>query len=139
MQLLQSKARELHQLAAFYLQCNYGGNFDAADDVFYAMEDGGLVAVVRLALESDVLVLRGMQVLPRLRGKQIGRQLLRYMINNISQLKMPCYCLPHTHLLNFYADVGFIIAKAHSSPAFLIKRKLKYTQQGLNIELMVRF
>lgn len=137
MQLLKTKAIELNPLADFYLQCGYGGKFSDADDVFYAVQDDYILAVVRLASESDVLVLRGMQVLPRLRGKQIGRQLLRYMLSNNSHLKSPCYCLPHHHLIKFYGEAGFILAKRQETPVFLIERKLKYAKQGLNLEIMV--
>jgi len=138
MQLLKCKASELNELSDFYVKCGYGGTFDGSDDVFYVVENDRLSGVVRIALENGILILRGMQVLPTLRGKQIGRKLLRYMVDNISLIKAPCYCLPHNHLIRFYGDAGFIIAEPIDVPDFLIKRQLKYTKQGLNIEVMVR-
>ena len=138
MQLFKCKANELNELSDFYVKCVYGGTFDESDDVFYAVERDRLSGVVRIALENGVLILRGMQVLPTLRGKQIGRKLLSFMVDDISQIKAPCYCLPHNHLAKFYGDAGFIMTKPRDVPAFLIKRQLKYTEQGLNIDVMVR-
>ncbi|MFT6925202.1 MAG: GNAT superfamily N-acetyltransferase [Psychromonas sp.] len=138
MQLFKTKASELSELSDFYVKCGYGGTFDGSDDVFYAVEDNCIFAVVRIALEYGVLVLRGMQVLPTLRGQKIGRKLLSYTSDHIAQIKAPCYCLAHHHLVRFYGDAGFIIAEPKDVPEFLIKRKLKYVQQGLNIDLMVR-
>ena len=138
MQLFKCKASELNELSDFYVKCGYGGTFSGSDDVFYVVENDRLSGVVRIALENGILILRGMQVLPTLRGKQIGRKLLSYMVDNISQIKAPCYCLPHDHLARFYGDAGFIMADPKDVPEFLIKRQLKYTEQGLNIDLMVR-
>lgn len=136
-------AKSLPELADFYKQCGYGGTFDGADDVYYAIENNIIIAVVRIAVENNVLVLRGMQVLPMLRGKQIGPKLLSYMFDNRPESDQPYFCLPHDHLVRFYGAAGFtLVGKTTQSeitiPEFLIQRQLKYVAKGLSIELMVR-
>ena len=138
MQLLKAKAYELNQLADFYTLCGYGGAFNSEDTVFYLLQNKTLSAVVRIAEEEGHWVLRGMQVLPDLRGQQLGKTLLKYMLPELSQNQRPCYCLPHSHLVRFYGEAGFVIAAPINSPNFLINRKQKYHKQGLSIELMVR-
>ena len=138
MRFLNTKASTLNELPDFYLKCGYGGTFDRTDDVFYAIEGDHIFGVVRISQEHGAFVLRGMQVLPEFRGKHIGRKLLSYMVEQISQINAPCYCLPHNHLAQFYGKAGFINAEPTDVPEFLIKRKLKYEAQGLNIDLLVR-
>lgn len=138
LQLLKAKAYELKKLADFYAVCGYGGTFNSDDTVFYILQDNKLCAVVRIASEQGIPVLRGMQVLPHLRGQHIGKKLLKYMMSKLSPNQLPCYCLPHSHLINFYGEAGFVIAEPSNTPEFLIKRKQSYLQQGLKIELMVK-
>ena len=138
MRFLNTKACTLNELPDFYFKCGYGGTFDGSDDVFYAVEDTKVIGVVRIAQEHGAFILRGMQVLPKFRGKHIGRKLLSYMVEQISQFNAPCYCLPHNHLAQFYGEAGFINAEPTDVPEFLIKRKLKYEAQGLSIDLLVR-
>ena len=138
LQLLKAKAYEMKKLADFYAVCGYGGTFNDDDTVFYMLQNNGLCAVVRIAVEETYLVLRGMQVLPDLRGQQIGQKLLKYMMSELSQNQLPCYFLPHSHLIRFYGEAGFVIADPKNTPNFLINRKQKYHEQGLSIELMVR-
>jgi len=145
MQLLTSKASELTALTDFYTICGYGGTFEAADDVYYALEKDRLIAVVRIAKEQGIYVLRGMQVDPSLRGQQLGGKLLRYMLTNISKECFPCYCLPHEHLTRFYGSAGFDVVEdsykdndnENSIPQFLLERQAHYTSKGLKIALMV--
>jgi len=140
-QLLTSKAYELNGLADFYNCCGYGGTFEATDDVYYALENDRLIAVVRIAKEQGIYVLRGMQVHPSLRGQQLGGKLLRYMLTNISKECFPCYCLPHDHLTRFYGSAGFDVVEdndnENSVPQFLLERQAHYTNKGLKIALMV--
>lgn len=103
-------------------------------------DDAQLIAVTRIAKENDRYVLRGMQVLPALRGQQIGAALLRFTIENMPATCFPCYCLAHDHLSPFYATVGFkpISASEHQSApiAFLLNRRASYLHKGLRIELL---
>ncbi|GLS91418.1 hypothetical protein GCM10007916_24870 [Psychromonas marina] len=134
---LKAKANALNELSDFYLQCGYGGDVSPADEVFYVMDENKLVAVLRLALEEGVCILRGMQVLPCLRGNNLGRQLLSYMIENLPAQHPAVFCLPHQHLTRFYQHAGFMIATPKTVPNFLIARRAKYIKKGLNIEMMV--
>ena len=78
MKLFKTKENVLNQLSDFYLECGYGSTFDGSDAVFYAIEAANIIGVVRIAQEHGALVLRGMQVLPKLRDNNVGRKLLNY-------------------------------------------------------------
>ena len=138
MELLKAQAHELPHLTDFYIESGYGCTFNSDDTVFYVLQDNKLCAVARIASEQGIQVLRGMQVLPHLRGQRIGKKLLKYMMSKLSSNQLPCYCLPHSYLINFYGEAGFVIAEPSNTPDFLIKRKQTYLQQGLKIELMVK-
>jgi N-acetylglutamate synthase-like GNAT family acetyltransferase len=136
---LTQKADELSWLASFYDQCGYGGTFEDTDDVYYAIDkQDSVIGVVRIAQEHGAFVLRGMQILPLLRGNHIGLLLLSYLDKSLSPLKAPCYCLAHFHLINFYGKIGFVSAKSDGVPEFLIQRKMEYKGKGLDIALLVR-
>ena len=135
--LLNAKASTLNELSDFYMRCGYGGDFSPNDEVFYAKDGNQFIAVVRLALEEGIYILRGMQVLPCLRGNKIGVQLLSYMMENLPAQGRTLFCLPHSHLTAFYERAGFIIAEPKAVPDFLLIRRANYAKKGLNIELMV--
>ena len=128
----------MHWLSEFYIECGYGGDFDGSDDVYYVSENEKIVAVVRIVKEYEVYILRGMQVLPNMRGNKIGRKLLAYLECYLSQYASECFCLPHIHLESFYGDIGFKPLPDDLAPEFIKVRKEDYLARGLDISLLVR-
>ena len=138
MKFKYNKASSLHWLATFYIECGYGGEFDGSDDVYYVSDNEQIVAVVRIAKEHGVYILRGMQVLPNMRGNQIGRRLLSFLAPYLNLYPSECFCLPHAHLESFYGDIDFKPLSNGLAPDFIQVRKEHYFSRGLNISLLVR-
>ncbi len=72
----RAMAEDISRAQNFYAERRYGGGIRPEDAVVLAERDGELVGIVRLAAEEGVVVLRGMQVHPRLQRQGIGRRLL---------------------------------------------------------------
>ena len=138
MKFKHNKANSLLWLSEFYIECGYGGDFDGSDDVYYVSDNEQIVAVVRISKEHEVYILRGMQVLPNMRGNQIGRKLLAYLAPYLNQYPSECFCLPHGHLESFYGDIDFKPLLGDLVPDFIRARKEKYLARGLDISLLVR-
>jgi len=138
MKFHHDKANTLNWLSGFYLECGYGGEFDSSDDVYYVSKNGTIVGVVRIAYEYGFYILRGMQVLPLMRGNQIGRELLEYLEDHLSKYSNSCFCLPHEHLNTFYGAIGFKPLSDCFAPEFIRVRKEQYSERGLKISLLYR-
>jgi len=136
--VLNNKAKEICGLDKFYRLCGYGGSFEQDDEVYYLMRKKRVIAAARICNENGTYLLRGMQVLPALRGQQIGRYLLAFMVNNLPTDCVHCFCLPHQHLIAFYADAGFSVNQHSNVPAFILERVTHYKKQGLQLVLMER-
>jgi GNAT superfamily N-acetyltransferase len=134
----QDKACNLIWLRRFYSECGYSSQFGNADDVYYVSNNDVILGVVRISKEYGVYILRGMQVLPSMRGQKIGRQLLAYLELHLQHYPSKCFCLPHEYLTLFYSGIGFNIISDTLAPEFIRKRKEQYSLRGLKISLMVR-
>lgn len=99
------KVSEAKWLAHFYKKIGYGGTFRGQDNLYFVEEDEQILGVVRIALENDIQVLRGMQVLDIHRGSGIGTKLLQYLDEYFTN--EPVYCIPYKRLVNFYGSIGF--------------------------------
>jgi GNAT superfamily N-acetyltransferase len=124
-----------HILGA-YERWGYGAGINPDDVVWVAEVGTELVGVVRIATENAVLVLRGMRVADRFRGRGIGSQMLNVAIAWLG--KRECFCLPYIHLTGFYARAGFIEIEPASAPPFLMKRIARYNDRALNVTIMRR-
>lgn len=138
MKFSRHSASALNWLSDFYHECGYGGTFDCSDEVYFVTENSHVLGVVRIANEHGFFVLRGMQILPQMRGQKIGQQLLIYLANQIESNISPLYCLPHQHLNSFYSHIGFKSADQNLAPAFLTKRMEYYLNCGHKISLLIR-
>ncbi|GAB4545727.1 MAG: hypothetical protein Tsb0014_40000 [Pleurocapsa sp.] len=123
-------------LRVFYQKCGYGGGVKQEDLVFIAQIDSQLVGAVRLCTEMNVLVLRGMQVLPEFQYQRIGTQLLQYCDRYFTEKS--CYCLPWRHLRSFYEQIGFELISPAKLPEFLNQRFQRYLAQEMNVIAMYK-
>jgi GNAT superfamily N-acetyltransferase len=108
-----------------------------ADDAVWLAEDGDeVIAVVRIAHEEGVLVLRGMRVVDRMQRRGIGTLLLQAIAEWLGGRE--CFCIPYAHLVSFYAQIGFEQIEPEAAPAFLAQRMRDYRANGLDAILMRR-
>jgi hypothetical protein len=50
-----------------------------------------------------------------------------------------CYCIPYSHLVGFYAQIGFAEMAPVAAPAFLAERLADYRRRrGLDVVIMGR-
>jgi len=126
----------LHDLTRIYDVCGYGGKIEADDTLFVAYLSGIAAGGVRLCNEEDVIVLRGMEILPRYRRQGLGLGLLAACKPALSEQTV--YCLPYAHLVDFYATVGFSPIDIECAPYFLQARAADYAKTGKKIVAMCR-
>src|SRR5258706_14295101 len=124
----------LSQIASFYLACGYDGGVSATDTVLVAYDATELVGAVRLCRDSGVIVLRGMQVLPRFQRQGIGSRLLAACVPHFGS--HAAFCLPWAHLESFYTSVGFARITPETAPDFLSQRYSSYLARGLKVVVM---
>ena len=60
----EASVADHRDIAAFYESCGYLGGLRANETILVAVRAGSLIGVVRLCSEHEIVVLRGMQVLP---------------------------------------------------------------------------
>ena len=118
---------DLPEVAAFYHAAGYGGVVSPSDDLLLAEVDQSLTAVVRLAHEHGVTVLRGMRVAPALQRQGIGQRLLQAVDATLGLT--PCYCVPYAHLVQFYGQIGFQEIAPAAAPPFLAERLATYRRE----------
>lgn len=118
---------ERDAVAAFYARWSYTGTLAPGDLIFIARAAGELIAVVRLASEEGVQVLRGMRVDGPWQRQGIGRRLLALVSEAIGS--QACYCIAYRHLEQFYGSIGFRPAEPSAAPAFLAARLEQYARR----------
>jgi GNAT superfamily N-acetyltransferase len=122
-------------MPAFYDETQYAGGLLPSDRVVVALSGKQIVGAYRLAREHDVLVLRGMRVRSQHRRQGIGVRLL----DALSGLTEPCYCLPLVHLADsLYGRAGFAALTQAETPAFPRERAAEYARRGFDVIVMRR-
>lgn len=128
---------DFERICAFYLLNDYDSPINPGDTVILAEEGDQLCGAVRLLIEEDVLVLRGMTVAEPYQRKGIGTQMLEHVDQLLGNRE--CYCIPYTHLRDFYSQIGFQEIEPSLGPGFLAGRLALYGEQlGLNVIIMRR-
>jgi GNAT superfamily N-acetyltransferase len=124
----------LDRFAAINRETEYAGGVTPSHLILVAQDAGRLVGALRIVREHAVLVLRGMRVRASFQGRGVGTRLLEH----ISALEGPCWCIPHAHLDSFYARAGFVRIADEGAPGFLRRRVHAYRLRGLRAVLMKR-
>ena len=128
---------EICTVERFYQARNYGGGrVDPKDRILATWDGEEIVGVVRISYEHGFACLRGMQVHPGYQRNGLGTKILYYLMPTLDLDR--CYCLPYSHLVRFYQQVGFNLTDRKSLPVELGHRLQSYIQRGLNIVPMVR-
>lgn len=122
--------------SAFYRALGNAGNAQPGDLVLAARVDGVLGGIVRLCVEDDVRVLRGMQIAPTHQHHGVGSALLLALVARLGQHE--CWCLPWPHLVEFYAHCGFAPCPIEDAPPHLQARHAAYAAAGKHVIVMHR-
>lgn len=104
-------------------------NLNPENRYFFVKDENRLLAVARIAEESGVASLRGVEVLASERGKGIGSHLVSAILKEASQ---PLYCLCFAELEGFYTSAGFAKANEHELPTLLKERIQGYRSRNPN-------
>jgi len=129
-------ADDLPHVAQLYLEWGYRSTADASDTLIVAEHDRRIVGVVRLTVEHGVRMLRGMRVQPVYQRTGLGTQILELAAKHIGANE--CFGIPYTHLLPFYARIGFVEVQPSDAPQFLVERAESYRAEGLNVAIIRR-
>lgn len=122
------------RVESFYLTVGYGVEVTPGDRLLVARSGQSMVAAVRLCAESGTLVLRGMYVAEERRGLGIGSGLLEFSSGVIGSSE--CWCVPYSHLKDFYSRIGFRECERETTPPFLVERWDRYTASGKRVVVM---
>jgi N-acetylglutamate synthase-like GNAT family acetyltransferase len=131
-----AKVEDLAAVAAFYRTVGYGLEIDPDDRILTTKIENKIVAAVRLCNEENLLVLRGMYVSANQRRRGIGTKLLDSISAAIGSGE--CWCVPYTHLRDFYARSGFSECDPRFAPDFLRVRSAAYRKAGHKVIIMKR-
>ncbi|MGH1373911.1 MAG: GNAT family N-acetyltransferase [Cellvibrionaceae bacterium] len=119
----------------FYKQARYSSKAGRGEVVFVLKGDAGIVAAVRLEPKpNDAYFLRAMCVLPELREKGVGTQLLVQMQSFLNAHSV--YCFPFDHLVAFYGAAGFKLQETSKLPSSIVDPFSRYQRQGRKICIM---
>jgi GNAT superfamily N-acetyltransferase len=124
------------RVEAFYRDRNYRGFLDPEATVVVAQCGSDLIGVGRVQSECGHVVLRGMRVDPPFQRRGIGARILDRLVADVGD--RACYCIPYTHLREFYRRAGFADLDLRSAPSFLRDRVLDYRAGRLDVILMRR-
>jgi predicted N-acetyltransferase YhbS len=120
-----------------YAVVRYKGGIQDSDMGFLATIDDQPVGAVRLCMENDVHVLRGMMVKQEFQRQGIGNTLLNAVNEHIGENE--CYCINPSHLKDFYGRIGFEqVDNQDVAPTFLVERMEKYNSDRHECIIMFR-
>lgn len=123
----------------FYKKNGSKGTARKGDLFFVAYSDNKMVGCVRYCIEEGTSMLRTMYVDSSCRQQGVGRTLLEAFANYLDKNKIRnVFCLPYTHLENFYGMINFKVVVAEEVPQFLIDRSTTYSKSGTNSLYMRR-
>lgn len=129
-------AAEYPVIRAAYAAWSYSHSV-SNDDIIYVIELGSeLAGMVRRTLEHETTMLRGMQIAPRRQRQGLGTRLLQRFARDLADIE--CFCLPYTHVIDFYCQVGFELIPEQTIPQFLQQRLAEYRGRGLSVVAMRR-
>ncbi len=123
-----ANTEEYAAVADHYAECGYRGGLNAEDRVLTAVDQDEIIGAVRICMEQDVMLLRGMYIKQLFRGKGIGLSMLLYL--KAQGDVAGCYCLPYAHLDQFYGKIGFEKISIAQAPGFLADRLAQYRNNG---------
>ncbi len=129
-------ADDLPHVNELYREWGYRATALTGDTLIVAENDKQIIGVVRLTIEHGVRMLRGMRVQPAYQRTGIGTRMLELTVRSIGERE--CFGIPYTHLLPFYARIGFTEIPPAEAPPFLVERSESYRAEGLKVAIIRR-
>lgn len=123
----KAKSDDLEKVQEFYRSRNYNQAINSECTISVARINGEIIGVVRICLESNVLILRGMQIKPEFHRQGIGSKMLAEVKKILEEKE--CFGIPYKHLEKFYDQIGFKKIEEQKAPDFLRKRIIEYRQK----------
>jgi N-acetylglutamate synthase-like GNAT family acetyltransferase len=110
------------------------------DDIFLlAMMDETLIGCVRYCIENNTPMLRTMRVDTNHQRRGVGLALLAGFAEYLDGRNIRnVFCLPYSHLEEFYGRIGFVRVSLNSTPPFLQERLHGYDPTGTHYLCMKR-
>ncbi|HEX7938757.1 MAG TPA: GNAT family N-acetyltransferase [Gemmatimonadaceae bacterium] len=127
---------DLPEVAELYREWGYRSAAESTDTLIVAEHDHRIVGVVRLTVEHGCRMLRGMRVQPAYQRTGVGTQMLELAARHIGARE--CFGIPYSHLLPFYARIGFAEIEPATAPPFLVERAESYRAEGLTVAIIRR-
>lgn len=128
----------LGEIISFYESQGYYGGAKEEDVILLTKENDELICVLRIAVESNIPVLRGMFLREDKRGNGLGKKILKEIEPLLHEYMKTSYCIPKSHLESFYALIGFKKINPSEAPSFLKERINGYLHEGYDVILMER-
>jgi len=117
---------DLKLVQKFYEQVGYQIKIEKRARIVVTQLYGVIIGAVRLVVENEVQVLRGMQVFKNFQDQGFGTDMLQKLIPHFQE---PCYCIAPICLTNFYRKVGFQEIPDEMAPVFLGLRAVNYRRE----------
>ena len=113
----------LNEINEFYQIHSRTAEIAAEEELVVAYADQKFIGSVRLCNEDGVYTLRTMQVAESYQRRGLGLEILNRFRQRVEELNLTeVYCIPYTHLEDFYGNVGFKKIDVHQAPEFLQER-----------------
>jgi N-acetylglutamate synthase-like GNAT family acetyltransferase len=115
----------------FYIKNGSQGRTRLGDTFFLAKNQNELIGCVRFCVENKTPLLRTMMIAPEFRRQGVGLRLLKKFAEYLDENKIKnTYCLPYSHLAEFYGMIGFQKVGSDQIPRFLKARMESYELSG---------
>lgn len=121
----------LNEISEFYKTHARVAKVTAEDELVVAYADQKFIGSVRLCNEQEVYTLRSMHIAESYQRRGLGLEILNRFRQRVEERNITeVYCIPYTHLEEFYGNIGFKKIEDTQAPEFLRERIAGYRERG---------
>lgn len=107
----KAKESEIDLINSWYKEIGFVESDYSSEFISIAKIGDKYAGVGRLQnIDGESAELGGIYVIPEFRGKKVARKIVAHLLENAASYKK-LYCLPFSHLKNFYISMGFSTEK----------------------------
>ena len=136
MEIFEADEKYKTQINTFYKAQGYHSDWSDTERAFICLTQGQVIGSVKVECINNVTILRGMYVSSQYQRQGIGKRLLKF-IEPVLNEKIG-YCMPLSHVAEYYKQIGFAEVELDSYPEFLKDRCKSYIKSGYKIKTMKR-
>jgi len=136
MKIVEASENLKTQINTFYKSVGYHSDWSSTERAFCSLINNEVIGAVKVESRHGVSILRGMYLAEPIRNKGYGSKFIQFIEPILN--KTTSFCMPFTHLEQFYAQVGFKKIQMQQLPLFLQKRFASYESDGYKIIAMQR-